>query len=111
MSLRSALERLPHDSRSEALVREVLGLLRRNRDRWLSVEQVRSRVSRSEGLDLLLEVLTREHVLASDESLHDVMLADDAVVRIEVDRYLRRASHQDRRVQSNVERFRQRYRS
>ena len=109
MSLRRALERLPHDWTVESTARDVLALLKRHPGRWFSGEEVRARLAYPRAADAVLSVLVEALVLDFEDSPPRYMYHGDPLVEIELERYLRRARHHDSRIQNNVARFRRRF--
>lgn len=109
MSLRRALEELPHDRMLESVAREVLGLFYRNPKAWLTSEQVKSRISHPADADRILGLMTESYVLDFEDAPPRYRLVADALLAIEVDRFLRRAERHEHRIQTNVARFRRHF--
>lgn len=110
MSLRSALARLPHDRDGEALVRELLKLLRRHPNEWLNPARIANSLDAChETVFSMLEVLADTFVLDFDDGPPRYRYRADKLTELEIDRYVRRADSHSGMLQSNVEKFRRRY--
>jgi hypothetical protein len=103
------LERLPHDRTSSSAAREVVALFRRNPHSWLTPEDVSSRVKHPVETERILDVLSDCFVLDFQDGPPRYRICPDTHLEIEVDRFLRRVEQGDRRIQTNVARFRRRY--
>ena len=110
MSLKSALLLLPLDRETSCATRDVLDLFRRHPDEWFRVAQIAGSVNRSSTLvGDILEVLRGNAVLDFDSTVRSYRYRRDTLLDIEIDRFVRRVEGGSNVVQSNVERFRQRY--
>ena len=109
MSLRRALEELPNDKVVESVAREILSLFQRQEGVWLSYSDVATRVSDSHPVAIVLKILVDSFVLDFHDEPASYMYRRDPLVDLEVSRYMRRAAHDDRRVQTNVAKYRRRY--
>jgi hypothetical protein len=109
MSLKRALEEMPLDRGLEAAAREILALFVRNPADWLTGSDVRGRLHEPSDAPTVLGLLVRNSVLDFEDRPARYRLVDDAFLRIEVERFLRRVERYDQRAQANVARFRQRY--
>lgn len=111
MSLRRALEELPHDRMLESVAREVLGLFQRNPKSWLTPDQVKSRIPHPANADRILTLMAESYVLDFEDAPPRYRLVDDTLLSIEVDRFLRQAERHEHRIQTNVARFRRHFNS
>lgn len=90
-------------------MRKVLSLFHRNVGDWIPGKDVRARVTRPSGVDVILQMLVECSVLESEGAPPEYRYVEDPLVEIEMQRYLRRAEHRDQNIQTNVARFRNRY--
>jgi len=111
MSLRTALAVLPDDRATVHAAREVLACFAMHVGEPLPAD----RISRSTGLDIsrvlpILEALTKSVVIDcdSDPSLSSCTFEPSAVLKLEVDRYLRQGGSETTRMQSSIGKFRSR---
>ncbi|MDH4139708.1 MAG: hypothetical protein OEV43_03970 [Coriobacteriia bacterium] len=110
MSLKRALESLPADRETSSTVRDILTMFRRHPDAWMSCRHVANIVDRSvETSRGILAVLAESGVLDFDSAESKYRYEQDTLLNIEIDRFVRRVDSHAGAVQSNVERFRQRY--
>ena len=110
MGLQRALLRIAGDRSAENLLREVLGFAREQAPATFSAEQLAGHIRHDVAdVAMLLSQLEAEAVLVRDGGLY--RYPDDAVVDLDVRRFLRSAQRHHAIVQTNVERFRQRFRS
>lgn len=110
MSLRSALERLPADRETQAALREILSLFRRNEGEPLSSARVTQVTEmHAAAVEEILGVLRRSFVLDSCGDPPRYVYRTDGLLELEIDRFMRRAETHSGRLQSNVEKFRNRY--
>lgn len=110
MSLRKALEGLPHDRVAEAATRDVISLFTRRPGEWLAEAEVERVIASSADIvERVLAVLTDSLVLDSRDGPLMYRYRPETLIELEVDRYLRRVSVHDDVVRSNVARFRERY--
>ncbi|MDO8964498.1 MAG: hypothetical protein Q7W30_08425 [Coriobacteriia bacterium] len=108
MSLQRALERLPGDRGTEAAIREVLELMRIHVRESLSAPEVARRLERPEPtISVILSTLADGYVLRTEDALY--RYEPDALVDLDVQRYLRRVATHSAHVQQNVAKFRDRY--
>ncbi len=110
MSLRVALERLPHDRESEVLLRNLLAVLRHHADEWLEPREIAPILhSTADSVGSILEVLSECFVLDFDDGPPRYVYRIDRMLEIEIDRFVRGSDSRSGMLQNNVERFRQRY--
>ncbi len=113
MSLARALSRLPEDSGTEMIVRDVLMLFSKHQREWLTVDDVRHRTGYAEvTIERILSTFKDSYVLNSrvGEPTEYAFTGDIALV-VEIDSFVRRIrAHRDH-VQNNVAKFRERYSS
>lgn len=110
MSLRAALERLPHDRESEVLLRNLLTVLRRHAGEWLQPSEIAPILdSTTDSIGSILEVLGESFVLDFDDGPPRYVYRKDRMLEIEIERFMRGADSRNGMLQNNVERFRQRY--
>jgi hypothetical protein len=110
MSLRRALDRLPHDRATEGAARELLTLFRRRHGEWIPLSELLIEGSYPEGVGrTVLDTLVSSTVLEFRGGPPRYRYETDSLVELEIDRYLRRADRHSGMVQDNVARFRQRY--
>lgn len=110
MSLRSALEHLPHDRDSQALIRHALGMFRRHPGEWLEPGRVATATGASpERIRSILSVLAEFFVLDFTDGPPRYQYRQDRLLDMEIDRYDRKAESHSGMLQTNVEKFRQRY--
>lgn len=110
MSLRTALEHLPHDRESQAVVRHVLAMFRRHPGEWIESRNVAA-VSGAgdESVRSILSVLAEFFVLDFDDGPPRYRYRTDRLLELEFDRFERKTECHSGLLQTNVERFRQRY--
>jgi hypothetical protein len=110
MSLRTALETLPSDRMSRYAVREIVTFFSRHPDEWLSVEYV-SRVTEvpQDDAHRVIDALTSAFVLDSDDDSGEYRYVRDALLELEIKRYLRRADTHTQLQRDNLEEFRRRF--
>lgn len=110
MSLKSALDTLPCDWRTEAGLRDVLYFFAGHDDEWETVERVTSVTALDSHLvERLLAALLSGFVLDFHDDPPSYRYHPDRPLDIEVRRFLRRADTHAGLLQANVERFRTRY--
>lgn len=108
MSLYTALERLPRDRETESTVREVLELMRRHKGESMGAADVARRVQQPENrISVILSKLADGCVVHARDG--HFRYEQDALVDLEVQRFLKRAEHHTQLVQNNVAKFRERY--
>lgn len=110
MSLRSALEHLPQDRESQAVVRHVLAMFRRHPNEWIESRRVAT-VSGApeEAVRSALSVLAEFFVLDFDDAPPRYRYRADSLLELELDRFERKTENHSGVLQNNVEKFRQRY--
>lgn len=111
MSLRTALADLPDDRGTVHATREIVACLAMH----VGEPMAATRISRSTGLDMsrvlpVLQALARSLVIDcdGDPSLGPCTFAPDAVLQLEVERYLRSRGSDTTRIQESLGRFRSR---
>ena len=110
MSLRAALERLPHDRESEALIGEILAMFRRHEGDYFEPRRVAAITNAPEDrIGAYLEVMKTAFVLDFLDSPPRYAYRTDRLLEIELDRFTRRNDSKSGLLQNNVEKFRQRY--
>ncbi len=110
MSLRSALEHLPQDRQSQAVVRHVLAMFRRHPDEWIESRNVVMVSGASEELvRSTLTVLAEFFVLDFVDGPPRYRYRVDRLLELEFDRFDRKTESHSGLLQTNVEKFRQRY--
>ena len=110
MSLRSALEHLPHDRESDALLKEVLNLVRRHEGEWVEPRRIAIILgSHEDRIRRMLGTLAEFFVLDFVDGPPRYRYKNDRLLEIEIDRFTRRADTHHGTLQNNVEKFRQRY--
>jgi hypothetical protein len=110
MSLRTALDTLPSDRATLAAVREIIGLFARHPGEWIAASRVVEITEMpTDTTRRVLRVLDSSFVLDSDDDSERYCYERDALLDLEVKRYLRRADTHSATLRSNVEEFRRRY--
>lgn len=112
MSLRKALAELPDDLATRGVVRETVAYLQSHEGERFDAE----RVSRTTGIALqttqtILCAMARAFVIDcdGDPRCSTCTFAPDAVLTLEIRRYLRGAGSSDARLHRGIDRFRGRY--
>ena len=110
MSLRRALDTLPHDRTTQAVARDSLAFFCRHPGEWIDLSDVQGVLDAPGAvIDAVLDTLARSFVLDFDDAGSRYRYRADRFTEIEIERYLRRAERHDGHVRSNVARYRQRY--
>lgn len=113
MSLARALSRLPEDSGTEMVVRDVLMLFSKHQREWMTVDDVRRRTGHSPvAVERILATFKDSYVLNArvGDPVEYTFTGDIALV-VEIDSFVRRIrAHRDH-MQSNVAKFRERFSS
>lgn len=113
MSLARALSRLPEDSGTEMVVRDILMLFSKHQREWLTVDDVRRRTGYAQALvEHVLDTFKDTYVLnlRAGDPVEYTFTGDIALV-VEIDSFVRRIrAHRDY-MQNNVTKFRERYSS
>ena len=110
MSLRRALDTLPHDRTTQAVARDAVALFSRHADEWIGLSDVQGVLDApTTVIDAVLDTLARSFVLDFDDAQSRYRYRPDRFTEIEIERYLRRAERHDGHVRSSVARYRQRY--
>lgn len=110
MSLRSALEHLPHDRDSQALVRHMLAMFQRHSGEWIEPHKVAVVLGASEDhTRSVLATLAEFFVLDFDDGPPRYRYRADRFLDLEIDRFERKTETHTGHLQTNVEKFRQRY--
>lgn len=110
MSLKRALERLPHDRVSETATRDLLQYFRRHPGEWVSLEDVARRF-RDRGISLaeFLAVFAESLVLDAEGDPPRYRYECEPFVEIEIDRFMRHTERRDDLAKHNVAKFRERH--
>ena len=109
MGLGSALTRLHADRAVDSAVRDVLLLFHDHPRQRMPAEDVAGRTGRQETLVAsILRTLAETFVLDCDGDPPSYRYVPDAVLELDIRRYLDRVEHAHGRLQDNVARFRQR---
>jgi hypothetical protein len=110
MSLRTALETLPSDRATQTAVREIVAYFSTHPGEWVSCGRVASVTDITDvTVAKVLTVLDRSYVLDSDDDEQQYRYENDALLDLEIKRFLRRADSHSGMLQSNVDKFRRRY--
>jgi len=110
MSLRSALETLPSDRGTLSAVREIVALFARHPGEWTGVDRIATVTEvQPDIVRRVLTVLSSSFVLDSDDDSERYCYQSDALLDLEIKRYLRRIDTHSNVLRSNVEEFRRRY--
>jgi hypothetical protein len=110
MSLRSALETLPSDRTTLAAVREIVELFSRHPGEWITARRIIDVTEvPAETTRRVLRVLDGSFVLDSDDDSERYCYERDALLDLEIKRYLRRVDTHSTTLRTNVEEFRRRY--
>jgi hypothetical protein len=110
MSLRAALDALPSDRETQSDVREIVSFFSRHPGEWFSAHRVASVTDIADvQVSHVLGVLGRSYVLDSDDDEAQYRYQTDALLDLEIKRFLRRADTHSGMLQSNVDKFRRRY--
>lgn len=113
MSLARALSRLPEDSGTEMIVRDILVLFSKHEREWLTADDVRRRTGHAgSSVERVLGTFKDSFVLDSriGEPVEYAFTGDIALV-VEIDSFVRRIrAHRDH-VENNVAKFRERFSS
>jgi hypothetical protein len=110
VSLARALSRLPGDSHTEHVLRDVLSLFDKHQSEWLSESEVECRTARSSGdVHLVLPALSAAYVLDFDSTSGRYRYVGDTALGFEIDMFMRRVRSYQSHQQTNVAKFRERY--
>jgi hypothetical protein len=110
MGLKRAIELLPCDRATQTALRDVVRFLGAHTGEWFDSGHIaRVSVAAPEQVDVVLEVLCRTFVIDCSGVPAQYRFEGDRVTRFEIEGFLRRADRNSGAVQSNVERFRERY--
>lgn len=113
MSLARALSRLPEDSGTEMVVRDILVLFSKHQREWFTVDDVRRRTGYAETtVGRIMGAFKDSYVLDSraGEPSEYAFTGDIALV-VEIDSFVRRIRVHRDHVETNVAKFRERYSS
>lgn len=110
MGLSSVLARLHADRAVDGAVRDILELFHRHPRERMSAETVAKLTGRPLSLVLpILATLAEGFVLDFDSDPAGFRYVPDAVLELDIERYLHRVETVNGRLQNNVARFRQRH--
>ena len=110
MGLSKAMGLLGADRRAQSATRDVLAVATHAEGSWLTAHDIsRLTLHDAEIVGLVLGALVTGRVLDFDPSTNSYRYNKDAVLDLEVRRFIRNAEGHDHFVRSNVDRFRQRF--
>lgn len=91
-------------------MRHIVALFRRHPGEWLDAGTVAAVTGvRDDAADMILGLLAETLVLDSSDAPRRFMYSGDRLTNLEIDRFLRRSEVHRGALQTNVERFRERY--
>lgn len=110
MGLNSALTQLNGDRSLESVIRDVLVFFRTHPHALFSAAEVARRTARPvHVVERILLTLGRSFVLDSQSDPSSYRYEPDALLELDVERFLRRVGTIEGRLQNNVARFRERH--
>lgn len=110
VSLARALSRLPDDHDTESVIRDVVTLLSRHTDEWLTAEEIARRTGNLRvEVRPVLNALRDAFVLDFDDVPESFRYRYDVGVSIEIEEFVNRSRAHENHMQTNVARFRERY--
>jgi hypothetical protein len=110
VGLTQAMNLIADDRQTQSVTREILSVFLAAPDTWMTTEDIRRRCFYPE--DIVASVLTAlaaGRVLDFEPASGAYCYQKDAVLDLEVRRFIRRADGHERLVRTNVDRFRQRH--
>lgn len=110
MSLEKALSLFPHDTATKMAMRDVLALLVKYREEWLTPARIVIESGLTpETVTLLLDGLLQGYVVKTDNAQPPMYRFDgDVGVALEIDSFVRRIQFERAHVEMNVALFRRR---